>query len=105
MSRNPELSQRLNLFVERLIMDPALQKRYRAEPDAVLEEFGIEDEKAKAAMMEGGFENILPLQLHPILAMHYQLSRSPGVANHMTIRYYPELAGTLGKMGSAAGRS
>jgi 5,10-methenyltetrahydromethanopterin hydrogenase len=105
MSDNTEISKRLNLFVERLIMDPVLQERYRAEPYAVLDQFGIEDEKTKAAMVEGEFENILPLRLHPILAMHYQLSRSPEVASHMTIRYYPELAGALGKTGPAASKS
>jgi hypothetical protein len=98
MSHNPERSHQLNLFVERLVMDPALLERYRAEPHAVLDEFGVADEKVKAAMVEGGFENILPLELHPILAMHYQLARSPEVASHMTIRYYPELAGSPGKI-------
>jgi hypothetical protein len=93
MSHYNKLAQDLNVFIERLIMDPVLLERYRDKPNIVFAEFGITDEKAKMAMIEGGFDNILPLDIHPILAMHYQLVRNPEVASHMTIRYYPELTG------------
>jgi hypothetical protein len=103
MNQDSKISHRLNLFVERIIANPNILARYRAEPDAVLGEFGIVDEKVKVALLEGGFENILPLQLHPILAMHYQLALNPEVASHMTINYYPELKVSSSKITSSVG--
>ncbi|MGE0874055.1 MAG: hypothetical protein AB7O31_05215 [Burkholderiales bacterium] len=77
----------VNRLVQELYRRPGLLERFRAERQAVYEEYGL-DAAERAALDEGTPPALTAAGVHPILQMHYLLASNPEVAKLITVNAY-----------------
>lgn len=75
----------VNVLLARLFQEPDLLQRLRQDPDAVFSEAGLSDAE-RMALLEGSFDALERIGVHPVLRMHYQMATRPEIAWHVTIR-------------------
>jgi hypothetical protein len=82
---------RANVLIQDLCRDPDNMARFRNDPEACFDNYGLDD-REKAALRTGDpMVVVRDAGVHPILAIHYLFAVNPDAMAQMSVRHYPQL--------------